>query len=152
MQYFSGTNIAYFGSIEGHGPCLFSGDTLFSTGCGRLFEGSPSQMHTSLQKLAALPSATSIFCAHEYTLANLAFAKAVMPDSAQVQNRINQCQKIRARNEPTLPARLGEELTYNPFLMSDDEQVIVAAKSRLGHTPHNNTEVFTTIRQWKDQF
>jgi hydroxyacylglutathione hydrolase len=145
-------HIAYFGDIPGYGPCLFCGDTLFSAGCGRLFEGTPEIMLSSLGKLAVLPANTKIFCAHEYTLANLAFAKAVMPESADVQTRIDRCQQLRANRQPTLPAILSEELTYNPFLMTSNDQVITAATNQLGHAPDRETDVFAAIRQWKDGF
>lgn len=145
-------HIAYFGEIEGQGMCLFCGDTLFSAGCGRLFEGTPETMYQSLAKLTGLPANTKIFCTHEYTMANLAFAKAVLPDSDAVHNRIKHCQNIRSQNLPTLPAILSEELTYNPFLMSKNDQVIKAASQRLGRIPENDIETFGAIREWKDNF
>lgn len=145
-------HIAYFGHIPEQGPCLFCGDTLFSAGCGRLFEGTPEQMLRSLEKLKQLPVETKVFCAHEYTLANLAFAREVMPESQHVQQRLTECEQSRAQHQPTLPARLGDELRYNPFLMADDDQVINAASQRLKAKPANETEVFATIRQWKDSF
>lgn len=145
-------HIAYFGSIAGHGDCLFCGDTLFSAGCGRVFEGTAEIMLNSLNKLASLPSQTKIFCAHEYTLANLKFASAVLPTSAEVQQRTEVCQQTRARHQPTLPAMLAGELTYNPFLMAGNAQVIDAAAKQLGRKPVDQIEVFATIRRWKDNF
>ncbi len=132
-------------------PCLFCGDTLFAGGCGRLFEGTPAQMRSSLEKLQQLPAATRVYCAHEYTLANLAFAEAVEPDNQALQQRINNCKKLRETNQPTVPSTLADELATNPFLRYDQPVVMDAATSRLGR-PGSPDEVFGTIRQWKDNF
>ena len=99
----------------GNGPVLFCGDTLFSGGCGRLFEGTPAQMLSSLDRLAALPGATRVCCAHEYTLSNLRFALAVEPDNADLLAYHDRCLQLRAQNQPTLPSTLTQELAINPF-------------------------------------
>ncbi len=145
-------HIAYFGEAEGIGPVLFCGDTLFSAGCGRLFEGTPAMMLKSLSKLKQLPGATKVYCAHEYTLSNLAFAKVVMPKSVAVQNRINECASLRQAGRPTVPALLEGEKAYNPFLRTDDPQVIEKATAQLGRIPNNEAEVMEAIRRWKDNF
>ncbi|MFM2398040.1 MAG: hypothetical protein RL341_197, partial [Pseudomonadota bacterium] len=108
-------HIAYAGMVEGE-PVVFCGDTLFAAGCGRLFEGTAAQMWQSLCKLAALAPHTRAYCAHEYTLSNLAFAKAAEPDNAAIAARINACQQLRAEGVPTVPFTLAQELATNPFL------------------------------------
>lgn len=132
-------------------PLLFCGDTLFAAGCGRLFEGTPEQMHASLQGLAQLPDATQVFAAHEYTLNNLKFALQVEPNNAQLKARQEECQALRAKQQPTLPSTLGQEKASNPFLRVTQPEVIEAAQ-RFSKNPDlkDATEVFATIRQWKD--
>jgi hydroxyacylglutathione hydrolase len=131
---------------------LFCGDTLFSLGCGRLFEGSPAQMLESLDRLAALPDATEVCCGHEYTLANAAFALAVEPDNAAIDQRRRDASLRRAANEPSLPSRLDDERAANPFLRCDQPDVIESAARRLGHAPRDRVETFATLRAWKDGF
>lgn len=133
-------------------PLLFCGDTLFAGGCGRLFEGTPEQMHTSLAKLAALPTGTQVHCAHEYTLANLDFASAVEPENAAIRNRIAACQARRERQEPTLPCEIGEELATNPFLRAGAPGVRAAAEAAGLEAGSSEVEVFAAIRAWKDRF
>jgi hydroxyacylglutathione hydrolase len=143
-------HIAYF--HPGDKPLLFCGDTLFAGGCGRVFEGNPPMMLQSLQSLAALPPATRVYCAHEYTLANLAFARAVEPDNAALAQRMDEAQASRARNEPTVPSSLALELATNPFLRCDQAELQASLRSQgklQGETP---AEVFTTVRGWKDNF
>jgi len=143
-------HIAYFSA--GEPPLLFCGDTLFAGGCGRLFEGTAPMMHRSLQSLAALPPETRVYCAHEYTLANLAFARAVEPDNADVVNRQAQAQAMRARGEPTVPSSIALERTTNPFLRCDDAALVASLRcqGRLrGEAPE---EVFAAVRGWKDSF
>lgn len=131
-------------------PLLFCGDTLFAGGCGRLFEGSPSQMYASLQRLAALPPPTAIYCAHEYTRANLAFAQAVEPDNDALDRRRAEVEQLRAVGEPTLPSTLALELSTNPFLRCDEPAVAAAAQAHGDNgTP---VAVFSAIRHWKDHF
>jgi hydroxyacylglutathione hydrolase len=132
-------------------PVLFCGDTLFSGGCGRLFEGTPQQMHRSLQRLAELPGNTRVCCAHEYTLSNLKFAHAVEPDSAELTEYTRWCEQQRSAGLPTLPARLDTERAVNPFLRCDVPTVISAARSH-GSTSDDPVEVFAALRQWKNEF
>lgn len=103
-------------------PALFCGDTLFSLGCGRLFEGTPSQLFDSLHKLAALPSQTLVCCGHEYTLSNAAFALHATPDNAALHERVAEARQLRAKGLPTVPSTLGQELATNPFLRAPDAQ------------------------------
>lgn len=133
-------------------PALFCGDTLFAGGCGRLFEGSPDQMLDSLTKLAALPGETRVFCAHEYTLANLKFALAVEPDNAQLQARLQKCTELRQQGKPTVPSSMEEELATNPFLRTQRPSVIRSAGSRTDRPLETEGAVFAAIRQWKDNF
>lgn len=143
-------HIAYFG----HG-LLFCGDTLFSCGCGRLFEGTAEQMTTSLAKLKSLPPQTKVFCAHEYTMANIKFAEAVEPDNADLKLRKAFSAAKRHRNLPTVPSTIQLELATNPFLRWDQPTVQAAATARLnrdiGPTPPPAL-VFGAIREWKDNF
>ncbi len=132
-------------------PVLFCGDTLFSGGCGRLFEGTPQQMHDSLQRLAGLPGNTRVCCAHEYTLSNLKFAQAVEPDSAALKDYTRWCEQQRAEGLPTLPARIATERAVNPFLRCEVATVINAAK-RHGSTSDDPVDVFAALRQWKNEF
>ncbi len=135
--------------FTGHGV-LFSGDTLFSVGCGRLFEGSAEQMQSSLDKLARLPADTQVFCGHEYTLANCAFALEVEPDNEDLQRKTRLVKALRAEGKCTLPGRLGEELAINPFLRSRQESVVNAARNRdAAASPGAST--LAVIRQWKDR-
>ncbi|MFT6051225.1 MAG: hydroxyacylglutathione hydrolase [Halioglobus sp.] len=143
-------HIAYF--HRGKQPLLFCGDTLFAGGCGRLFEGTPGMMLKSLNSLAALPVDTQVYCAHEYTLANLAFAAAVEPDNEALKERISADQKTRHRDEPTIPSRMSIELATNPFLRCS-EDVLQQSMSRQGkETSTDSQVVFAAVRAWKDIF
>lgn len=134
-------------------PLLFCGDTLFSAGCGRLFEGTPAQMLASLDSLAALPGNTRICCGHEYTLANLAFAQAVEPDNTAITIHAKHCRQLRAVQQPTLPSSLALELQINPFLRSRQPAVIRAVAGFAATTPvQDPTAVFAALRQWKNEF
>jgi hydroxyacylglutathione hydrolase len=143
-------HIAYYHG--GDMPLLFCGDTLFAGGCGRLFEGTPAMMHQSLQKLAALPPATRVYCAHEYTLANLAFARAVEPDNVELLRRVADAEATRARDEPTVPSDLGLELATNPFLRCSREDLIASLQAQGKLAGKSPVDVFATVRGWKDQF
>ncbi len=143
-------HIAYFCDSVAN-PALFCGDTLFAGGCGRIFEGTPEMMLKSLSALAKLPANTAVYCAHEYTLANLAFAAAVEPNNVALQQRIQHCQSLREQNTPTVPSILEEELATNPFLRSSEAEVIATANSR-GESSRNANHVFATIREWKNNF
>jgi hydroxyacylglutathione hydrolase len=140
-------HIAYLG----HGA-LFCGDTLFSAGCGRLFEGTPAQMFDSLERLAALPDATQVFCAHEYTLSNLRFAAAVEPGNVEIRDTLAAVQQRRERDEITLPSTIGRERRINPFLRSRDPAVRAAAERHEGHALRGAVDVFAAVRRWKDGF
>ncbi|WP_077002919.1 hydroxyacylglutathione hydrolase [Variovorax sp. KK3] len=134
-------------------PLLFCGDTLFSGGCGRLFEGTPAQMLASLDALAALPGGTRVCCAHEYTLSNLRFANAVEPGNAELAQYTAQCESLRARGEPTLPSQLGTERLINPFLRSREATVLQAVRNHAGLPAQSGAaEVFAALRQWKNDF
>lgn len=131
---------------------LFCGDTLFAGGCGRLLGGRADQLFASLQQIAALPDHTEIFCAHEYTVANLQFALAVEPDNVDLQQRFTDSQKLRAKNQPTVPSNLALEKATNPFLRCHINAVKQAAEQRAGQTLSSPLAVFTELRQWKDNF
>jgi hydroxyacylglutathione hydrolase len=135
----------------GHGA-LFCGDTLFSAGCGRMFEGTPTQMTASLNRLRALPPETQMYCGHEYTAANLRFALTVEPDNPATLEYRDQVVRLRATDLPTLPARLALETRVNPFLRCEVPAVRAAAESRAGRSLHEPADVFAVLRAWKDQF
>lgn len=140
----------YCPDIDGQ-PLLFCGDTLFSGGCGRLFEGTPAQMLASLDKLAALPGATRICCAHEYTLSNLRFALAAEPDNTDLQAWQTHCQHLREQGLPTLPSTVAQERLINPFLRTR-QPALVAGAQRRDASAHDDIAVFAALRQWKNQF
>jgi hydroxyacylglutathione hydrolase len=137
---------------EGAGdPIVFCGDTLFSAGCGKLFEGTAEQMFRSLSKLAALPDATRVCCGHEYTLSNLRFAQAVEPGNEDVRRHAERCQALRAQGLPTLPSTIGLERRINPFLRCAEPEVIAAARAH-GATSSDGGEVLAALRTWKNEF
>lgn len=138
-------HIAYVG--EG---VAFVGDTLFACGCGRLFEGTPAQMHASLAKLARLPGDTLAYCAHEYTMANIRFALEVEPGNRRLHARQAHDQARRDRGEPTVPSTLAEECATNPFLRCEVPEVVAAAQKRAGRRLSSPVEVFAEIRAWKN--
>ncbi len=127
---------------------LFVGDTLFSLGCGRLFEGDGPMMWTSLQKIMALPPETLIYCGHEYSQANAAFALSVEPGNAALQERSREIAELRAKGLPTLPVTLAAELSQNPFLRPDSPEI----QERIGMTGHPLATIFTELRRLKDVF
>ncbi len=136
---------------QSRAPMLFCGDTLFSAGCGRLFEGSAADMCDALRRFAALPPQTRVCCAHEYTLANLAFAKAVEPGNAAIDAYTAHCAERRRHSLPTLPSTIRQELAVNPFLRLAQPEVQAAA---LRHNPQacDTVSMFTALREWKNQF
>jgi hydroxyacylglutathione hydrolase len=138
-------------AYQGHGV-LFCGDTLFSAGCGRLFEGTPAQMLGSLDRIAALPDDTRIYCAHEYTLSNLRFAAAVEPANVDVLETLEAVRELRARDGITLPSTLGRERRINPFLRCREPAVRAAAEAHAGMPLPGPVDVFATVRAWKDGF
>lgn len=141
------SHIAYHGN-----GWLFCGDTLFSLGCGRLFEGTPAQMLASLDSLAALPGATAVCCAHEYTQANGRFALLVEPGNPALAARIAQVDALRASNQPSVPVPLAGERATNPFLRVDEAAIVRALTARHGKAPTDRVEAFAWLRQWKDTF
>lgn len=138
-------HIAYYFPQEN---ALFCGDTIFMMGCGRLFEGSPKQMHASLTKLAALPDNTQLYCAHEYTLNNAEFALTIEPDNQALQQRYKEIQKLREHNTPTVPGDLATERATNPFLRTNSPEI----RRNLDMEHANDVEVFAEIRRRKDNF
>lgn len=140
-------HIAFYSEDE---EAVFCGDTLFVGGCGRVFEGNPPQMRSSLEKLRFLPARTRIFCAHEYTLANLRFARQVEPDNHRLESFLGECEERRRANLPTVPSLLGGECEYNPFLRWDSPSVLERLK-QLGRLQEDNYDaVFTAVREWKN--
>ena len=144
-------HIAYFGDVGGE-PSLFCGDTLFAAGCGRLFEGTPQQMWTSLSALAALPEDTRVYCGHEYTLANLRFAQAVEPRNAALWDRQAREEAKRKQGLPTLPSTIALERATNPFLRAPVPEVRAAAEQHAGRPLSGDVETFATLRAWKNAF
>lgn len=166
-------HLAYYvdANTEPHRPhqpgWLFCGDTLFGAGCGRLLGGTAEQLFASLQRLAALPPSTQVYCGHEYTLANLRFALTVEPDNAALRARAQRCAKQREQGQPTVPSTLGEELATNPFLRCHEPAVRIAVQAHqredeganpfanpsANPSPHASTRaIFMALRQWKDTF
>jgi hydroxyacylglutathione hydrolase len=138
--------------IAFHGEdLLFSGDTLFSVGCGRLFEGTPEQMLNSLERLAALPADTRVCCGHEYTLANCAFAQSVEADNPALEARLTAARRLRADGKPTLPSLLSEERACNPFLRIDEPAIV---RFLQGQLPADSDRIarFAALRRLKDSF
>jgi len=136
---------------DGQGA-LFCGDTLFSSGCGRLFEGTPAQMTRSLLSLRDLPRSTRVFCGHEYTVNNLRFALAVEPDNDAARKYLEAARDLRSRGAPTLPSTVEMEIAVNPFLRCSQPAVKRSAELQAGRTLDSEVEVFATIRRWKDGF
>lgn len=134
-------------------PAVFCGDTMFACGCGRLFEGTPAQMLASLDALAALPATTRVYCAHEYTLANIRFALAVEPGNEALQQRARDAAALRERGEPTVPSTVELERATNPFLRSDVSEVRAAAIAHAGAgAGRDRVQTFAALRAWKDGF
>lgn len=133
-------------------PQLFCGDTLFLAGCGRLFEGTPAQMLNAMQRFKALPANTQVYCTHEYSLANLAFAEAVEPKNIAIQQVIADCKALREKNLPTLPSSIAQELRINPFLRTDSPAVVDAMRQRTNEQLSDETDIFAALREWKNNF
>jgi hydroxyacylglutathione hydrolase len=145
-------HIAYYCREVDGAPLLFCGDTLFSGGCGRLFEGTPAQMLHSLDKLTQLPGDTRVCCTHEYTLSNLKFARAVEPGNAELIHYSARCEERRAGGQPTLPSTIELERQVNPFLRTRESAVVQAAQAHGAANPQDEAAVFAAIRQWKNEF
>lgn len=131
---------------------VFCGDTLFASGCGRLFEGTPEQMVSSLKKLSSLPGETMVYCAHEYTAANLRFAATVEPNNPDIQARIEQVANLRAQEKPSLPSTIATERQTNPFLRCHIDSVQQAVSAHCGRQLNDVIDVFAELRKWKDGF
>ncbi|NCP39652.1 MAG: hydroxyacylglutathione hydrolase [Rhodoferax sp.] len=144
-------HVAFFAQPPNQSPLLFCGDTLFSAGCGRLFEGTPAQMLDSLTRLAALPDDTRVCCAHEYTASGLVFARAVEPDNQALVSYQTQVHILRAQGLPSLPSTIGQEKLINPFLRTHVPAVIAAAQ-RSEPMAREPVDVFAALRTWKNQF
>ena len=139
-------HIAYYGA-----GALFCGDTLFACGCGRLFEGTAEQMYASLGKLAALPDETKVYCGHEYTLANIGFARSVEPGNQALSRREERDRRLRDAGRPTLPSTIGEEKATNPFLRAREPAVVESVNKYLGLRVSDPVRVFAAIRDWKNK-
>ena len=144
-------HVAYVAEAPGQAPWLFCGDTLFSGGCGRLFEGTPAQMLASLDRLAALPGDTRVCCTHEYTLGNLRFARTVEPHNTALALWQDECEALRANGLPTLPSHMARERAINPFLRVRHPDLIQAARTRSPHV-QTDVDVFAALREWKNAF
>lgn len=144
-------HIAYVQQAAEQAPLLFCGDTLFSAGCGRLFEGTAAQMNTSLAKLAALPSDTRVCCTHEYTLSNLRFAAAVEPGNSARAEYDAHCQALRGEGRSTLPSSIGLERRINPFLRCREPEVMASARAQ-GAAGDDEVSVFAALREWKNGY
>ena len=142
-------HLAYYSAKD---SILFSGDTLFSGGCGRLFEGTPQQMHASLSKLSTLPPSTKIYCGHEYTENNIGFALNVDAKNESLKKYAEKVQILRMQNKPSLPSTIGLELEINPFLRADNKDIQEAVKSFTKKSHLNVSQTFAAIRKWKDTY
>lgn len=136
---------------EGVTGAVFTGDTLFGAGCGRVFEGTPAMMHASLTRLAALPNSTRVYFGHEYTVANLRFAAAVEPKSHAIADRAAATESARGRGVPSVPSTIGDERSTNPFLRTTEPAVIAAARAK-GAASAEPSAVFAALREWKNGF
>ncbi len=146
-------HIAYFASAsDQHPPILFCGDTLFAAGCGRIFEGTAPMMLASLQKLSGLDASTRVYCAHEYTLANLRFALAAEPDNQDLQERMATSTRVRQAHKPTLPSTIDWENRTNPFLRCHKEVIAQTVAAHCGVEVQDTTTTFAQLRAWKDNF
>ncbi|HEX4509512.1 MAG TPA: hydroxyacylglutathione hydrolase [Burkholderiaceae bacterium] len=145
-------HVAYVVTEQGQAPWLFCGDTLFSGGCGRLFEGTAEQMHASLGKLAALPPPTRVCCAHEYTLSNLRFARVVEPHNTALAEYEARCQALRAEGAWTLPSTIAIERAVNPFLRASEPEIVSSVRRHGAARTATATDVFAVLRQWKNEF
>jgi hydroxyacylglutathione hydrolase len=147
------TAVAFYFPDQG---LLFTGDTLFGAGCGRLFEGTPAQMHASLKRLAALPGSVRVYCGHEYTQKNLSFAAQVEPENTAITERRERVDQKCSAGRPSVPSTIIEELQTNPFLRVGKSSVHAAAANRPAVDSENlignDVEVFARIRMWRNQF
>lgn len=144
-------HIGYYGTANGR-DLIFCGDTLFRVGCGRMFEGTPQIFYQSLQKLAQLPPNTLVYCTHEYTMANIAFAKSIEPNNPDLLELEGNCRQLRAQDTETLPSTIESELKTNPFLRCSKPSVIQAGEHAESKSLSDPVETFATIRRLKDNF
>ena len=144
-------HLSYFVDQENE-PFLLSGDTLFSGGCGRLFEGTPLQMYESLSKFTSLPINTKVYCTHEYTESNLKFALAVEPNNTDIKEKFSEVVQLRSQDKETLPSTIGEELKVNPFMRCNELVVKKAAENFSNEKLSEPHEILGSIRNWKDNF
>lgn len=144
-------HLSYFVNQENE-PFLLSGDTLFSGGCGRLFEGTPLQMYESLSKFTSLPINTKVYCTHEYTESNLKFALAVEPNNTDIKEKFSEVVRLRSQDKETLPSTIGEELKVNPFMRCNELDVKKAAENFSNQKLSEPHEILGSIRNWKDNF
>ncbi|HLW05100.1 MAG TPA: hydroxyacylglutathione hydrolase [Azoarcus sp.] len=131
---------------------LFPGDTLFSAGCGRVLGGTIEQLHRSLERLKTLPGDSRVYGGHEYTLANLRFARAAEPDNPERDAWFAHCERLRAENKPTLPSTMDQEVLINPFLRTDSPEILASLERHTGKRPHDSQACFSALRAWKDVF
>lgn len=143
-------HIAYV-TCEGQPRRLFCGDTLFMAGCGRLFEGTPAQMLEAMTAFSALPDDTEVYCAHEYTLANLRFAQQVEPNNPEVEKTFLRCRALRNQEQPTLPSTIGLEKQINPFMRTTEPTVKSQAEQFAGHPLNTAVDILAAVREWKNQ-
>jgi len=143
-------HISYY--LAGDEPQLFCGDTLFLAGCGRLFEGSAEQMHRAMEYFKHLPDSTQVYCTHEYSLANLAFAAAVEPTNNHIKEAIQHCTQLRQSGQPTLPTDIATEKQINPFLRYSEAPIRQSAEQFAGKPLTSEVAIFAMIREWKNQF
>lgn len=141
------THISFVGAES-----AFTGDTLFSLGCGRLFEGSPQQMLSSLEKIARLPPHFKVYCGHEYTEANARFAAHVDPDNTELIDYSEKIRALRTQNQPSLPSTIATELACNPFLRCDTQPVRDSVSQYTGNEINDTVTAFTALREWKNNF
>lgn len=142
-------HLAYYFEAE---HSVFTGDTLFAGGCGRLFEGDAAQMKASLARLAALPDATLVYCGHEYTEGNLRFALTLEPNNAALVERLREVQSLRAQGRPTVPTSIAIEKQTNPFLRSASPELQASVRSRMAGVAEDETAIFAATRSLKDSF
>lgn len=141
------THIAFHGA-----GMLYCGDTLFAAGCGRLFEGTPREMHDSLEKLAQLPEATRVYCGHEYTLSNIRFARVAEPGNAALATLAANVERLRAQDLPTLPSTIAQERATNPFVRVSEPAIVASASRYAGKPLTDPVSVLAAIREWKNNF
>lgn len=144
-------HICYFFEQEQQ-PAIFCGDSLFLAGCGRVFEGSMSQMLAAMNYFKGLPATTKIYCTHEYSMSNLAFASSVEPNNLEIQKHTQKCRALRDNSQPTLPSVIATELLINPFLRFDQSSVKAGITNYNNAAPVTDLETFTELRAWKDNF